>query len=1134
MTRTGFNGVLSALPEDARVHRTASGAGSELAARLQALDAVALVAEFDTQGHVLDANERFCQATGYGRAELIGRSYRVLVAGAASPEATAFGEAIAAGRTWRGDLAVRTRLGEVGWLDLTLAPCHDAHGRPGSTAVGFDITARKATEGDLRRRETLYRSMMMALGEGIFILDADAHIVSANPAAERILGLSREELVYPHSNGPRWEGITEDGRPLRVRDFPAMVTLNTGEPQRNMVMGMRRTDGRLLWLSVNSEPIFEAGGTRPTAVITSFSDITARKQAQEVLAEAVAAIPDGFAVYDETDRLLMCNDAYRALYPETAPAMQPGARFEDLMRYGLANGQYPDVGDDAEEQAAWFEQRLRLHRRPSSDSVQRLSHGRWVQLRERRTPSGYTVGLRIDVSEIKRQAATLQAVVDNFPGGLSFFDSDLNLVICNAQFRTLLELPDELFANGLPTLEMIFRANAERGEYGPGDPGQQVRARLELARRFEPHLFERIRPDGRVIEIRGTPVPGGGFITTYVDMTARRAAEKLLSDSERRAREKSAALQITLAHMSQGLTMFDADGRLMVWNDRFVDMYGLPPAVMTRGAAFADILMACRPLRCFESGVEGYAEALKGEIAQGRTFTASWRLNDGRVISVVHTPTADGGWVSTHEDVTEREQAALKISHLAHHDPLTGLANRARFKAEVEAALEEAARRRDGLAVLLIDLDRFKPVNDTLGHAAGDKLLQAVAERMRGEVGAGDVVARLGGDEFAILQLSRPDQHAAATALAGRLIETLGSAFELGGRQVVIGASIGVAVAPDGEACVGELLRHADLALYKVKGSGRNAFRVFDEGLDSETNNRSQLEADLREAIAAGALEVHYQPIVSFSDETLCGMEALVRWPHPTRGLMMPGQFVALAEDAGLIAPLGEWVLRQACRDAARWPDHVRLAVNISPNHIKKRTLVPSVAAALKEAGLKPERLEIEVTETVLLLHDEEILAELSELRRLGVAVVLDDFGTGYSSLSHLRMFTFDKIKIDRLFVAEIAERPDCAAIVCAVTGLARSLDMAATAEGVESVEQARLVRAAGCTQAQGYLFGRPLPAEAARAVALAPGPLRVADQAGFSSTTSSPGTGSPPSRRAEASAREATVSPAATAVART
>ncbi|ALK10843.1 EAL and GGDEF domain-containing protein [Blastochloris viridis] len=1115
MTGIGSHGASFRSSEGEGHHLAPPVAAADLAARLGALDRTALVAEFDGAGRFVSVNDTLCRAIGVVGAALIGKSYLALTAGVRPPEAAAFAAAMAAGRTWRGDVRVRTGRGDHIWLDLALTPRPDAEGRVGCTAIGLDITGRKDTEHALRRRETLYRSMMMALGEGIFILDAEAHIISANPAAGRILGVNHEELIYPNSGGPRWDAVTEHGQPLPVRRFPAMVTLATGLPQRNVVMGLRGAGSGTTWVSVNSEPIFEAGSTRPSAVITSFTDITARKQAQEVLAEAVAAIPDGFAVYDDSDRLLMCNDAYRAFYAHSATAIRPGAGFEEILRYGLAHGQYPEAGEAAEQQEAWVAERLRLHRSPSSDSLQLLENGRWLQLRERRTPSGYTVGLRIDVSEIKRHAATLQAVVDNFPGGVSFFDSDLNLVVCNVQFRTLLELPDELFAHGLPTLEMIFRTNAERGEYGPGDPARQVRARLELARRGEPHLFERVRPDGTVVEIRGTPVPGGGFITTYVDMTARRAAEKLLSDSERRAREKSAALQITLAHMSQGLTMFDADGKLKVWNDRVVDMYGLPSDVMSRGASFADILKACQPFHTFDDGVDTFVGALWQELAQGNTFADTWRLSDGRVIAVVHTPIADGGWVSTHEDVTEREHAARKISHLAHHDPLTGLANRAHFKAEVEAALAQGAARGDSLAVLLVDLDRFKPVNDTLGHAAGDQLLQVVAARMRAEVGAGDVVARLGGDEFAILQRSRPDQHAAAVALAARLIERIGSVFDLDGRQVAIGASIGVAIAPEGGRTVGELLRAADLALYKVKGSGRNAFRVFDEGLDSEASSRCRTEAELREAIAAGALELHFQPIVAFPDESVCGMEALVRWRHPSRGLLMPDQFIALAEDTGLIVPLGEWVLRHACFEAARWPGHVRLAVNISPNHIKKRTLVRSVIQALGAARLPPERLEIEVTETVLLLHDEAILAELQQLRDLGVAVVLDDFGTGYSSLSHLRMFTFDKIKIDRLFVAEVAERPDCAAIVCAVTGLARSLGMAATAEGVETAEQARLLRAAGCTHAQGYLFGRPQPAAAAYDVAVSG--LAVS---GLASTATRPGTGTPPSCRAEASAR--------------
>jgi predicted signal transduction protein with EAL and GGDEF domain len=312
--------------------------------------------------------------------------------------------------------------------------------------------------------------------------------------------------------------------------------------------------------------------------------------------------------------------------------------------------------------------------------------------------------------------------------------------------------------------------------------------------------------------------------------------------------------------------------------------------------------------------------------------------------------------------------------------------------------------------------------------------------------------------------------------LASRLVDVNGDAYELEGRQVNIGASIGIAIAPESGTNVSQLLRAADVALYKVKGAGRNAYRIYDEGLESESHNRYRLENDLRQAIMTGALELHYQPIVSLADESISGMEALVRWRHSSRGLLMPDQFIPLAEETGLIVPLGEWVMRQACLDAVLWPHNVKIAVNLSPTHIKKRTVVDAVTRAILETRLQPQRLEIEVTETVLLQNDNAILDEMHQLRSLGVSVVLDDFGTGYSSLSHLRMFAFDKIKIDRQFVAEITERPDCAAIVCAVAGLARSLDMVTTAEGVESEEQARLVRAAGCTEAQGYLFGKPRP----------------------------------------------------------
>jgi diguanylate cyclase (GGDEF)-like protein/PAS domain S-box-containing protein len=1049
---------------------------SDSAHLLDALNATAFVVMADAQGRIMEVNDKTCDISGHARADLTGRSFRAFVSLARAAAAVRrMRRALASAGTWRGDLCLRTAAGGHVWADVTVTARRGGDGAAGYTAIGIDITQRKQVEEAYRRSEALYRSTMMALGEGILVLDGRGRIMSANPAAERILGLSHDTLV---AGKLRWQAIREDGSDFPVREFPAMATLATGLEHRDVVMGLRRGDDTITWISVNSEPIFEQGDAMPSRVVTSFSDITARKQAQDVLSEAIAAIPDGFAVYDRNDRLLICNDAYRDIYSLSAEAIRPGERFETILYYGLRNGQYPQAGETDAQRAAWFDERLRLHRQRCSDAVQQLPGGRWLQLREWRTPSGYTVGLRVDVSELKRQSATLQAVVDNFPGGISFFDADLNLVACNSQFRTLLDLPDALFAEGLPTLEMIFRVNAGRGEYGPGDPDEQVRARLELARRAEPHMFERLRPDGTVIEVRGTPIPGGGFITTYVDITARRAAEKLLSDSERRAREKSAALQITLAHMSQGLTMFDAEGRLMVWNDRYVEMYGLSPDIVKAGASVESIL-ACRRRMGGDPGFEEFVSELRREIGQGRAFSTTVRLADGRTVLIVNTPIAEGGWVSTHEDITVRERIARQISHLAHHDVLTGLANRAAFKAHVETAIARAARRGESIGLLLIDLDRFKAVNDTLGHAAGDRLLQMVAERMRQQVRAGDVVARLGGDEFAILQDSVPHQREGAIALATRLIAVLGEIYDLEGRHATVGASIGIVIAPQDGDKVDQLLRNADLALYKVKGGGRNDFRIYDKALDSEAHDRCRIECELREAIADDALQLHYQPIVSLADGGVCGMEALVRWPHPTRGFMTPDRFIDIAEDSGLIVQLGEWAIQRACRDAALWPDHVKVAVNISPSHIKKRTLFDCVARALAQHGVRPQRLEIEVTETVLLRHDEEILAELRRLRSLGVSVVLDDFGIGYSSLSHLRMFTFDKVKIDRSFVGEITERPDCAAIVCAIAGLARSLGMATTAEGVETEQQLKLLRAAGCTQAQGYLFDRPQPAAA-------------------------------------------------------
>jgi diguanylate cyclase (GGDEF)-like protein/PAS domain S-box-containing protein len=435
-------------------------------------------------------------------------------------------------------------------------------------------------------------------------------------------------------------------------------------------------------------------------------------------------------------------------------------------------------------------------------------------------------------------------------------------------------------------------------------------------------------------------------------------------------------------------------------------------------------------------------------------------------------------------DVTESREAEARIAHLAHHDALTGLPNRLLFRDRLEAALAQAQRGR-GFTVFCLDLDRFKEVNDTLGHPLGDALLGAVAARLAAGLRATDTLARLGGDEFAIIQADM-DQPGDASALAGRLIESLQAPFDIEGHQVLIGTSIGIAISPaDGRS--GEaLLKAADMALYRAKAEGRGRWRFFEAGMDARMQQRRALEIDLRRAVQAGEFELFYQPIVAIPSRQVTGLEALLRWRHPQRGLVPPDTFIPLAEETGLIVPLGDWVLRQACREAAGWAGAPKIAVNLSPAQFTGPQLLETIAGALQESGLDPARLELEITETAMLQDTEATLATLHRMKALGVRIAMDDFGTGYSSLSYLRRFPFDKVKIDRSFTSEIGQSPQSAAIIGAVADLCSGLAMTTTAEGVETEPQFQALLRMGCQEAQGYLFSRPLPA------AEIPGLLRV------------------------------------------
>jgi len=680
-----------------------------------------------------------------------------------------------------------------------------------------------------------------------------------------------------------------------------------------------------------------------------------------------------------------------------------------------------------------------------------------------------------DVSQLKQESAKLRAVIEAFPGGIALYDADYAMLTCNDRLRTLFALPGHLFEHGLPSLEDVLRSVALRGEYGPGDPEAYVRARLASLRNGA-HRYEMHRPDGRVFEIQSTQVNGGGLLVTHLDETARYDAQKRLQDSERHARETAAILQSTLAHMSQGLAMFDGDGGLLAWNDLFPAMYGFPPELMRRGTTIKAIMECRRVNGNLDQDPDAFIGRFRGDMAVSGVSSTRSRLADGRVISVVNTLVEGGGWVSTHEDITARERAEQQIAHLAYHDSLTGLLNRTGFRKRGEAALAQTRRRSELVSIMLVDLDRFKVVNDTHGHKAGDRLLISVADRLRANLRANDNIARLGGDEFAILLDCSSNLAEAATALSSRLLDVLSAPYHLDGFNTSIGASIGIASSSAEDETIERLMHKADLALYEVKAQGRNAYCVYQDELGNRAEERRTIEQDLREALAQSALELYYQPIVKLVDESVCGMEALVRWRHPTRGMIPPGTFIPIAEDSGLILPLSHFVIRQACLDAAKWPVNIKVSINISPAHLRKGGVANMVMQSCEEAMIRPTRLVIEVTETVLLQDDGRMLSELEQLKDMGLSIALDDFGTGFSSLSYLRMFPFNKIKVDKSFVSEIATRSDSAAIVGAVAGLARSLGIITTAEGVETADQLAMVKAAGCVQGQGYFFGKPEP----------------------------------------------------------
>jgi diguanylate cyclase (GGDEF)-like protein len=669
--------------------------------------------------------------------------------------------------------------------------------------------------------------------------------------------------------------------------------------------------------------------------------------------------------------------------------------------------------------------------------------------------------------DLRIEVERLNVVVENLSEGFCLFDAEQRLVRCNERYLRTYGLDRKTIRSGM-TFREILGAVIATGMY-PGWDLDELYSKRAALFRDEPASEQLRLSDGRVIEMAVRPIGNEGWIAEHQDITVRVRYEEAL-------RERNQLLDATLEHMAHGLCAFDGNLQVIVINRRYLEIYGLNENEARPGTTLLDLMRhsIARGIHSPGATAETMFADFRERLIENKEPVLHRRLADGRVIAVRHQPTASGGWVGTYEDITERHLAHENIAHMARHDALTDLPNRLLFRERMDDGLARVQACEESIVVMCLDLDNFKAINDSLGHPIGDKLLQGIGKRLAKILDPKDTIARLGGDEFAILQAQSTS--ADAETLARRIIEAVCEPIVIDEHEINTGISIGIAVAPDNGISGDHLMKCADLALYRAKAEGRNGFRFFETEMDVKMRARHALEVDLRRALTEGEFHLVYQPEVRLDTGELTGMEALLRWTHPERGNIPPMEFIPVAEETRLIMPIGEWVLRQACTEAARWPESVRVAVNLSAVQFRNRSLVATVTHALAAAGLSPRRLELEITETVLMQEDDAIVAMLHQLRALGVRIAMDDFGTGYSSLGYLRSFPFDKIKIDRSFVSGKGSAAESEAIIRAIAELGATLGIETTAEGIETTQQMELVRRAGCTEGQGYLISRPKP----------------------------------------------------------